>query len=149
MSKEIFDDFNKLMENAQIDPNLSPDDQTLLSKKHKKIIEYIQGSWKELISDEKNRSTVSKKEFQLQYIKICTEIISKIDFFYQDFDMSHESKVLYYKMKGDYYTCLAEIENNDDLKNKYRVTATICYDEELKEQKILDDNANLDDNATN
>jgi 14-3-3 protein epsilon len=128
MSKEIFDEFNELMANAKKDPNLSPDDQTLLSEMHNEIIEDIQGSWQELISNEKNRMIVDKEEFQSKNQKICEKIITIIDECLDEkFLLSYENKVFYYEMKGDYFRCLVEFQNDDKAQGNFKNKAEESY----------------------
>lgn len=127
-------------------PEFTPEDRNLLSLAFKNVIGNRRASWRVLSSFElKETESNGKNEFRLLKIKeyklkienemrqICGEILqildehlipvsSNIDASRSDVDqrLLLESKVFYWKLKGDYYRYLAEFakEDHDEVTQK-------------------------------
>ncbi len=96
---------------------LADEERTLLSVAYKNKLGARRSSWKTITKIEKKTQDRRKQILNREYRKniereiqsICNDILKLIDKSLIRKASSPESKVFYYKMKGDYYRYLAEI----------------------------------------
>ncbi|CAL9735103.1 protein Bmh1p [Monosporozyma servazzii] len=108
---------------------LTVEERNLLSVAYKNVIGARRASWRIVSSIEQKEETKDKSEHQVELIrnyrvkieqeltKISDDILSVLDQHLIPSATTGESKVFYYKMKGDYHRYLAEF-SNDDVKQK-------------------------------
>jgi len=112
---------------AQLDAELTVEERNLLSVAYKNVIGARRASWRIVSSIEQkeeskgNDSHVSRiKEYrskiESELQSICTDIISVLTDHLVPHAKSGESKVFYFKMKGDYHRYLAEFVGGDQRK---------------------------------
>jgi 14-3-3 protein epsilon len=119
-------DFMKLV--ANLDVELSVEERNLLSVAYKNVIGARRASWRIISSieqkEENKGNTVHVQRIQEYRTKIekelagiCNDILAVLDQHLIPAATSGESKVFYYKMKGDYYRYQAEFSVADERKN--------------------------------
>ncbi|XP_076364660.1 14-3-3 protein epsilon-like [Tachypleus tridentatus] len=112
---------------ASLDIELTVEERNLLSVAYKNVIGARRASWRIISSieqKEENKGNEGKLEMIHQYrIKvenelreICQDILDVLDKHLIPAANSGESKVFYYKMKGDYHRYLAEFATGNDRK---------------------------------
>lgn len=125
---EMVDQMRKVA--AQVDgetAELSVEERNLLSVAYKNVIGSRRASWRiissvELKEDQRGNEGHVKiiKEYratiEAELNKICRDILEILDKNLISSANSGESKVFYYKMKGDYYRYLAEFSDEDERK---------------------------------
>jgi 14-3-3 protein epsilon len=106
-------------------PALQIEERNLLSVGYKNVIGARRASWRILSSiEDKERSkrneangasiATYRAKVEKELDDICKEILAILDEHLIVEHASDESKVFYYKMKGDYYRYLAEFLQNDE-----------------------------------
>jgi 14-3-3 protein epsilon len=106
-------------------PALQIEERNLLSVGYKNVIGARRASWRILSSiEDKERSkrneangasiATYRAKVEKELDEICKEILAILDEHLIVDHASDESKVFYYKMKGDYYRYLAEFLQNDE-----------------------------------
>ena len=106
---------------AQLDVELVPEERNLLSVAYKNVIGARRASWRIISSIEQKEETkgneshaAKAKEYrskvESELGNICNDILRVLDEHLIPTASSGESKVFYYKMKGDYYRYLAEFQ---------------------------------------
>uniref|UniRef100_A0A8C4QJY7 14-3-3 protein epsilon n=1 Tax=Eptatretus burgeri TaxID=7764 RepID=A0A8C4QJY7_EPTBU len=115
---ERYDEMVQLMKNvAAGDEELTVEERNLLSVAYKNVIGSRRASWRIISSIEQKESTSEEKielirnyrsTVEKELRDICTEILSVLDNHLICHAKSEESKVFYFKMKGDYHRYLAE-----------------------------------------
>lgn len=127
---ERYDEMVEAMKNvAKGQGELTVEDRNLLSVAYKNVIGARRASWRILSSLEqketsKNTSPENKLCMIQDYRKtvegelkvICADILDVLDKHLIPMSSSGESKVFYYKMKGDYHRYLAEFSVGNDRK---------------------------------
>jgi len=125
---ERYDEMVEAMKNvAQLKLELTVEERNLLSVAFKNVIGARRASWRIISSIEQkeenkgNKAHVVKiKEYRAKVEKeltdICHDILSVLNDFLIPSSTSGESKVFYYKMKGDYYRYMAEFSTADTRK---------------------------------
>lgn len=112
---------------ASMDVELSVEERNLLSVAYKNVIGARRASWRIISSieqKEENKGVEEKlemiKNYRSQVEKelrdICSDILDVLDKHLIPCASSGESKVFYYKMKGDYHRYLAEFATGNDRK---------------------------------
>lgn len=112
---------------ASTDTELSVEERNLLSVAYKNVIGARRASWRIISSieqKEENKGSDEKvkmiKDYRQQVEKelkdICKDILDVIDKHLIPSATTGESKVFYYKMKGDYHRYLAEFATANDRK---------------------------------
>ena len=109
-------------------PELSVEERNLLSVAYKNVIGSRRASWRIVSSIEQkeenkgnakhvaiNKEYRSRIEEELN--KICKDILEILDKNLIPSSKTGESKVFYYKMKGDYHRYLAEFSSEDERKD--------------------------------
>jgi 14-3-3 protein epsilon len=107
-------------------PELTVDERNLLSVGYKNVIGARRASWRILNSIEDKERGKGHEE-QAEKVKeyrarvegelkdVCTEVLDILDNkLLTNSNNGGESKVFYYKMKGDYYRYLAEVSSTED-----------------------------------
>jgi len=109
---------------ASLSPDLSVEERNLLSVAYKNVIGLRRASWRIVSSIENkeeaknNADHLSKirpyrENIETEMIQICQDILSLLDKTLIPNAATGESKVFYYKMKGDYYRYLAEFATGE------------------------------------
>ena len=112
---------------ASMDLELTVEERNLLSVAYKNVIGARRASWRIISSieqKEENKAADDKvkmiKSYRTDVEKelkdICNDILSVLDKHLIPCSDSGESKVFYYKMKGDYHRYLAEFATLNDRK---------------------------------
>jgi len=113
---ERYDEMLESMKSvATYDTELTVEERNLLSVAYKNVIGARRASWRIISSleqKEENAGENQNKTYRVQIEKelkeICADILNLIDKHLVPHASTGESKVFYYKMKGDYYRYLAE-----------------------------------------
>lgn len=121
--------YEEMVENmkavASSGQELSVEERNLLSVAYKNVIGARRASWRIVSSIEQKEEAKEKSEHQVNLIrtyrskieseltKICDDILSVLDTHLIPSATTGESKVFYYKMKGDYHRYLAEFSAGD------------------------------------
>lgn len=109
-------------------PELTVEERNLLSVAYKNVIGSLRASWRIISSIEQKEESVghaknasTNQEYRLSIEKelnqICEDILNLLDNNLIPSAKSGESKVFYYKMKGDYHRYVAEFSNGEDRKS--------------------------------
>eukprot|EP01099_Mayorella_cantabrigiensis_P000010 TRINITY_DN1006_c0_g1_i1.p1 TRINITY_DN1006_c0_g1~~TRINITY_DN1006_c0_g1_i1.p1 ORF type:complete len:248 (+),score=67.47 TRINITY_DN1006_c0_g1_i1:100-843(+) len=112
---------------AKMKVELTVEERNLLSVAYKNVIGARRASWRITSSIEQkeenkgNTTHVARiKEYRAkiegELSKICSDILGLLDEYLIPSSTSGESKVFYYKMKGDYYRYMAEYASGDTRK---------------------------------
>ena len=140
---ERYDEMAEYMQRVGEQPaELSVEERNLLSVAYKNAVGSRRAAWRIITSVEQKEKTkgndqqasyareyVAKVEAELQ--KICDGILALMDKNLIPSASTGESKVFYYKMKGDYYRYLAEFATGD-AKSKAAEDARVAYAEATK-----------------
>jgi 14-3-3 protein epsilon len=132
---------------ADLNVELTVEERNLLSVAYKNVIGAKRASWRIISSIEQkeenkgNDSHVAKiKQYRDKVEKelkdVCSDILEVLDKHLIPAASTSESKVFYYKMKGDYYRYLAEFATGDDRKE--------AAENSLTAYKAASDTANTD-----
>ena len=125
---ERYDEMVEAMKTvAKLKVELTVEERNLLSVAYKNVIGARRASWRIISSIEQkednkgNKDHVVKvKEYrskvETELAQICHDILSLLDEFLIPSSSTGESKVFYYKMKGDYYRYMAEFATGDNRK---------------------------------
>jgi len=125
---ERYDEMVEAMKKvAKLDVELTIEERNLLSVAYKNVIGARRASWRIISSIEQkednkgNSAHVARiKEYrgkvEAELANICNDILSVLDQHLIPSSASGESKVFYYKMKGDYHRYLAEFATGDSRK---------------------------------
>lgn len=119
-----------MKEVAKADTELSVEERNLLSVAYKNVIGARRASWRIISSIEQKEegkngasgnSVATIKDYRVkiedELAKICEDILEVLDNFLIAKTGPGESKVFYYKMKGDYHRYLAEFATGDKRKD--------------------------------
>ena len=125
--------YEEMVENmkdvASAGQELSVEERNLLSVAYKNVIGTRRASWRIVSSIEQKEESKENSEHQIKLIKdyrakieaeltkISDDILSVLDKHLIPSASSGESKVFYYKMKGDYHRYLAEFSQGDVREN--------------------------------
>ncbi|CAG5123357.1 unnamed protein product [Candidula unifasciata] len=125
---ERYDEMVNFMKSvAERDMELTVEERNLLSVAYKNVIGARRASWRIVSSleqkddgkcpeDRHNLIVTYRKKIELELGNICRDILSVIDKHLIPNAATGESKVFYYKMKGDYHRYLAEFATGNDRK---------------------------------
>lgn len=145
---ERYDEMVETMKKvASLDVELTVEERNLLSVAYKNVIGARRASWRIISSIEQkeenkgNETHVAAiKEYRTKVEKelndICGDILEVLDKHLIPAASTGESKVFYYKMKGDYYRYLAEFATGDTRKE--------AAENALTAYKAASDTANTD-----
>lgn len=126
---ERYDEMVEAMKKvASMDVELTVEERNLLSVAYKNVIGARRASWRIISSieqKEENKGVEEKlemiKNYRSQVEKelrdICSDILEVLDKHLIPCATTGESKVFYYKMKGDYHRYLAEFATGNDRKD--------------------------------
>jgi 14-3-3 protein epsilon len=122
---ERYDEMLESMKSvATYDTELTVEERNLLSVAYKNVIGARRASWRIISSieqkeEEKNESQnrTYRVQIEKELKEICADILNLIDKHLVPHASTGESKVFYYKMKGDYYRYLAEFATSNDRKD--------------------------------
>lgn len=122
---ERYDEMVEAMKKvAELDVELTSEERNLFSVAYKNVIGARRASWRIISSIEQkeenkgNTANVGRiKEYRSKVEKeltaICNDILAVLDKHLIPASVTGESKVFYYKMKGDYHRYLAEFASGD------------------------------------
>lgn len=125
---EMIQEMRKIASGAnEKEPELSVEERNLLSVAYKNVIGARRASWRIISSIEQKEESKGnethvlinreyRKKIENELSSICRDILSILDENLIPSAKSGESKVFYFKMKGDYYRYLAEFTNQEDKK---------------------------------
>jgi len=126
---ERYDEMVKSMKSvASMDMEMTVEERNLLSVAYKNVIGARRASWR-IISSIEQKEEQKTNEDKLAMVKsyreqvekelkeICSDILGVLDEHLIPSSTSGESKVFYYKMKGDYHRYIAEFARVDERKN--------------------------------
>lgn len=125
---ERYDEMVNFMKRvASLDVELSVEERNLLSVAYKNVIGARRASWRIISSieqKEESKGGGSKVEHIVEYRKtvekelrnICNDMLEVLEKHLIPSASTGESKVFYYKMKGDYHRYLAEFATGNDRK---------------------------------
>ncbi|XP_017040011.1 14-3-3 protein epsilon isoform X4 [Drosophila ficusphila] len=126
---ERYDEMVEAMKKvASMDVELTVEERNLLSVAYKNVIGARRASWRIITSIEQKEENKGAEE-KLEMIKtyrgqvekelrdICSDILNVLEKHLIPCATSGESKVFYYKMKGDYHRYLAEFATGSDRKD--------------------------------
>lgn len=113
---------------ASSDQELTVEERNLLSVAYKNVIGARRASWRIVSSieqKEENKGNTDhtfiikeyRSKIESELTRICNDILSVLDMHLIASATTGESKVFYYKMKGDYYRYLAEFALGDKRKS--------------------------------
>lgn len=108
---------------ASYDTELTVEERNLLSVAYKNVIGVRRASWRIISSieqkeDGSNESMIRTYRVQIEkeLRDICSDILALLDKHLIPHASTGESKVFYYKMKGDYYRYMAEFASGNERK---------------------------------
>jgi len=125
---ERYDEMVNAMKNvAQLNVELTVEERNLLSVAYKNVVGARRASWRIISSIEQkekskeNEANVNRiknygKKVEKELADICHDVLNVLDNHLIKSSTSEESKVFYYKMKGDYYRYMAEFSSEVDRK---------------------------------
>lgn len=121
---ERYDEMLESMKSvATYDTELTVEERNLLSVAYKNVIGARRASWRIISSIEQKEEGSSENQVRTYRIQIekelkeiCADILNLLDKHLIPHASTGESKVFYYKMKGDYYRYLAEFATSQDRK---------------------------------
>ncbi|KAK7930676.1 hypothetical protein WMY93_007071 [Mugilogobius chulae] len=101
--------------------SLSIDERNLFSVAYKNVVGARRSSLRVIAHEEKKDGGKNKKiiqvykeEIEKELTSICKEVLGLLDNTLIPSDKNEKSQVFYYKMKGDYYRYLAEVDPKGD-----------------------------------
>lgn len=136
-STENFDEMvNHINEFVKQDPNLNLEERNILASGYKNIIARKRVSWRELGNLEKKEENIKNLEYikelrmsvELDLRKLLNSILEVIEKFLLNSNEEPETKVFYFKLKGDNLRYLAEITLEDEYE-KYHKLSEMAYEE--------------------
>lgn len=108
---------------ATFDTELTVEERNLLSVAYKNVIGARRASWRIISSIEQKEEGPGenlvrnyRNQIEKELKEICEDILNLLDKHLIPHASTGESKVFYYKMKGDYYRYLAEFATSNDRK---------------------------------
>jgi 14-3-3 protein epsilon len=112
---------------AKMKVELTVEERNLLSVAYKNVIGARRASWRitsSIEQKEENKGNTThvtrikeyRAKIESELSKICSDILGLLDEYLIPSSTSGESKVFYYKMKGDYYRYMAEYASGDTRK---------------------------------
>jgi len=121
---ERYDEMLESMKSvATYDTELTVEERNLLSVAYKNVIGARRASWRIISSIEQkeegageNLVRTYRNQIEKELKEICQDILNLLDKHLIPHASTGESKVFYYKMKGDYYRYLAEFATSNDRK---------------------------------
>jgi len=126
---ERYDEMVEAMKKvAMMDTELTVEERNLLSVAYKNVIGSRRASWRIISSIEQkeeskgndahvNKIKQYRTKVETELKNICTDILSVLDKHLIPSSSTGESKVFYFKMKGDYHRYLAEFAQADSRKD--------------------------------
>lgn len=132
---------------SEADNKLSVEERNLLSVAYKNAVGSRRASWRIISSVEQKeasktnteaatRAGVYRQQVEKELDEICQKILDLLNNNLIEYADEAESKVFYYKMKGDYYRYIAEYKV-EDAKKKASDDACAAYNEAMEEAKEL------------
>jgi len=125
---ERYDEMVEAMKTvAKLKVELTVEERNLLSVAYKNVIGARRASWRIISSIEQKEDNKGNKDHVVKIKEyrskveneltgICNDILNLLDEFLIPSSSTGESKVFYYKMKGDYYRYMAEFATGDNRK---------------------------------
>jgi len=124
---ERYDEMVEAMKKvAKLDQELTVEERNLLSVAYKNVIGARRASWRIISSleqkddkseDKQNINKEYREQIEKELRDICTDVLEVLEKHLIANAVAGESKVFYYKMKGDYHRYLAEFATGNDRKD--------------------------------
>lgn len=118
---------------VKMNPKLTSEERNLLSAAYKYIIGARRACWRSMVAmaqkeESKKEKTASifsgfKQQVEKELAEICADILDLLDKHLIPAADSDESKVYYYKLKGDYHRYYAEIESGSEAQKNLALEA--------------------------
>ena len=110
---------------VKLSADLQPEERNLLSVAYKNVIGTRRACWRAVASLETKVPAPQtpllrayKKQIEAEIAEICNDVLQVLEKLIIPAAPSEESKVYFYKMKGDYHRYYAEIATGEDQKEK-------------------------------
>ncbi|PYH46087.1 14-3-3 adaptor artA-like protein [Aspergillus saccharolyticus JOP 1030-1] len=127
--------YDEMVTYMKIGGELSVDERNLLSVAYKNVVGTRRASWRIISSIEQKEETKGsekhvsiirdyRQKIETELEKVCQDVLDVLDQSLIPKAETGESKVFYYKMKGDYHRYLAEFASG----NKRKVAATAAHE---------------------
>eukprot|EP00178_Gracilaria_changii_P015163 TRINITY_DN4248_c0_g1_i1.p1 TRINITY_DN4248_c0_g1~~TRINITY_DN4248_c0_g1_i1.p1 ORF type:complete len:250 (+),score=57.65 TRINITY_DN4248_c0_g1_i1:64-813(+) len=125
---ERYDEMVEAMKKvAVLDVEFSVEERNLLSVAYKNVIGARRASWRIISSIEQKEESKGhvdnlpmikqyRAKIEVELVEICNDVLKVLNDHLVKIASSGESKVFYYKMKGDYYRYLAEFQTGEGRK---------------------------------
>jgi 14-3-3 protein epsilon len=126
---ERYDEMAEIMKDfAKLKKDLSVEERNLLSVAYKNAVGARRASWRVIAAvGAKQKEKGNEKQVEIianyrmkvenELTKICEDILGLLDDYLIEASATAESKVFYFKMKGDYYRYIAEFSSDEKKKN--------------------------------
>ncbi|XP_053993197.1 uncharacterized protein LOC128884134 [Hylaeus volcanicus] len=126
---ERYDEMAEIMKDfAKLKKDLSVEERNLLSVAYKNAVGARRASWRVIAAvgakqiEKGNEKQVEiivnyRMKVENELTKICEDILGLLDDYLIEASATAESKVFYFKMKGDYYRYIAEFSSDEKKKN--------------------------------
>ena len=123
---------------TEVAGDISNDERNVLSIAYKHLVGERRNAWRIVSAMEKGyeESDFRKKvahdyrsEIAAEQRSICEEVLFLIESYLLPNTPDFESKIVYLKMKGDYYRYLAEVKDGDETRNKDVKESQSAYEE--------------------
>ncbi|KAF7715491.1 14-3-3 protein [Penicillium ucsense] len=127
--------YDEMVSYMKIGGELTVDERNLLSVAYKNVVGTRRASWRIISSIEQKEESKGSEEhvsiireyrqkIETELEKVCQDVLDVLDESLIPKAETGESKVFYYKMKGDYHRYLAEFASG----NKRKVAATAAHE---------------------
>jgi len=136
---ERYDDMASAMKQVtETGAELSNEERNLLSVAYKNVVGARRSSWRVISSIEQKTEGSEKKQamakeyrekVEKELSEICKDVLKLLDEHLITKASTHESKVFYLKMKGDYYRYLAEVASSGAEKTAVVENSREAYNE--------------------
>lgn len=112
---EMYNEMSKVLKQlVESYPNLTADEQNLLSVSYKNVVGIRRASWRMIKVDEADEiyqdvAIMYRESIENELFNICDEVLGIIDITLNHVEHNVEQKIFFLKMKGDYYRYKAEV----------------------------------------
>jgi 14-3-3 protein epsilon len=149
---ERYDEMAEAMKKvAQMEQELSVEERNLLSVAYKNVVGSRRASLRIITSieqkeesrgklDHLNRAREYKKKVEIELTEICNDILQVLEKNLIAHSKTGESKVFYFKMKGDYHRYLAESTSGESKQRAAELALEAYKSASLKAQELIPTN---------
>lgn len=134
---ERYDDMAKAMHRVTtMEGKLEESNRNLLSVAYKNVVGARRSSWRVICMIEQKAETEQRKQIAQQFrVEVekeldttCNEVLGLLEKYLINGDCSHEEKVFYLKMRGDYYRYIAEYKSDQNTENERSIAIKSAED---------------------